>query len=135
MFLNGPILSVEDDDDDQFMIGQALQALKVTNPVRFFSNGLTALHYLETTDEKPFLILSDINMPLMNGLELHAHINRQTDLKCQTVPFVFLTTAPYSQLINAATGGLVQGYFPKPTSFYDLCELLKIIIDYWQLRA
>lgn len=133
MARSGPIISVEDDEDDQFMIGQAMQAVGVTNPLRYFPNGLAALHYLETTDEKPFLILSDINMPLMTGLELYAQINQRSELRRKAIPFVFFTTADYSETIHTAIGGLVQGFYRKPTRFDDLCQLLKVIIAYCQL--
>ena len=62
------VLLVEDDEDDQYLIKEAVQALGLPNEVRFFSNGQLALDYLEITAEQPFIILCDINMPIMNGL-------------------------------------------------------------------
>jgi CheY-like chemotaxis protein len=66
----GPIVIVEDDLDDQEIYGEAIRAIGLTNELRFFNGSQQALDYLLTTEEQPFIILSDINMPGMNGLEL-----------------------------------------------------------------
>ncbi|UHG94633.1 hypothetical protein [Spirosoma oryzicola] len=68
ILIPGPILCIDDDEDDQYLIGQALQQLALPNLVLFFPHGEAVLADLETTQDRPFLILCDINMPLMNGL-------------------------------------------------------------------
>lgn len=74
MSQSGPIIVVEDDDDDQFLVKQSLSELGVKNQCLFFSNGQQAYRYLLDSKEQPFLILCDINMPVMNGLELRERI-------------------------------------------------------------
>ena len=81
MSKKGPILLIEDDEDDQLLISQAIHRLALANPVHIFHNGQEALAYLEATKEQPFLILCDINMPLLNGLELRAEINQNEYLR------------------------------------------------------
>ncbi|GAB3789644.1 response regulator [Spirosoma horti] len=132
MSLKGPIISIEDDEDDQYLIGQVIQQLNLPNSLRFFSNGQTALNYLKTTVEQPFLILCDINMPIMNGLELRKEINESEYLRTKSIPFVYLTTAANSQLIQEAYDSMVQGFYKKAIDYSGLNQQLKLIVEYWQ---
>lgn len=132
MSLAGPIISVEDDEDDQYLIGEVIRQLNLPNPLRFFSNGQAALHYLRTTSEQPFLILCDINMPIMNGLELRKEINENEYLRMKSIPFVYLTTAANTQLIKEAYNSMVQGFYKKAIDYSGLNQQLKLIVEYWQ---
>ena len=64
---DGPIIIIEDDIDDQQIIGEIFKKLDHKNEIVFFHDGNLALEYLNKTDIHPFLILSDINMPKING--------------------------------------------------------------------
>lgn len=70
----GPIVIIEDDPDDQEIYADALNAIGIPNEIRFFGGAQQALDYLNTTEEQPFIILSDINLPGMSGLELKKYI-------------------------------------------------------------
>ena len=63
MYKNGPIVIIEDDHDDQEIFSEVLAELNFPNEVKFFSDGEKALEYLVASQVKPFLILSDVNMP------------------------------------------------------------------------
>jgi CheY-like chemotaxis protein len=128
----GSILLIEDDDDDQLLITQAIRSLGVPNPIQVFPNGQQALTYLEMTQQQPFLILCDINMPLLNGLELRARINQSEPLRHKSIPFVFLTTTANVDAVRLAYDESVQGFFQKANSLAGLCQQLGQIIDYWQ---
>ena len=132
MSAQGPILIIEDDEDDQFMIGLALDQLNVPNGKHFFDNGQKALDYLLTTTEQPFLVLCDINMPLMNGLELQQIISKNEYLRKRAVPFVFLTTSANRDAVRIAYDQTVQGYFKKASSFEGIKEQLQLIVAYWK---
>lgn len=132
MSVKGPIISIEDDSDDQFLIKSVVEELQIANPLIFFSNGLEALLFLETTTEQPFIILCDINMPVMNGLELRLRIEQNEYLKKKSIPFVFLSTADNPHVISAAYEATIQGFFKKENSFEDLKKRIKILFDYWQ---
>jgi CheY-like chemotaxis protein len=87
-----PILLVEDDTVDAMTVKRALRDLKVGNPVAHVTNGEEALDYLkDPTKPKPCLILMDINMPKMNGIELLKMVKADPDL--QKIPAVMLTTS------------------------------------------
>lgn len=66
----GPIIVIEDDADDQAVLIELFQKLGYANKIVYFNDGNMALDFLNKTDVQPFLILSDINMPKINGFEL-----------------------------------------------------------------
>jgi CheY-like chemotaxis protein len=92
MSKSGPLIIVEDDPDDQNLIQEILDLLKVKNRFYFFTNGKQALDHLRSEGEQPFLILCNINLPIINGLELRAAIEKILTLKRKSIPFVFFST-------------------------------------------
>ncbi len=132
MALHGPILCVEDDEDDQFLLRATLEELGISNPLLFFSNGIPVMEYLTSTSEEPFLILCDVNMPLMNGLELRQQMQQHTDLQKKFIPFIYLTTAANPTLVNQAYQGSIQGFYKKASDYSTFKEQLKTIVEYWQ---
>ena len=132
MSKKGPIVLIEDDEDDQFLIEKALKAQQLPNKIRFFANGQLALDYFEKTTEQPFLILCDINMPIMNGLELRQRINESDYLREKAIPFIFLTTSSNAQSIEIAYQESVQGFHKKSSQYTGLQEQIRLIVDYWQ---
>ena len=128
MKLNKPIISIEDDEDDQKFIAMALKELRVPNPLYFFSDGLAALPYLEAMTEQPFLILCDINMPLMNGMELRDHINRRVTLKKKCIPFVYLTVLSGVDIVQRAYEQNTQGFYQKANSYAGLLGQIRLLI-------
>jgi CheY-like chemotaxis protein len=132
MSVKGPIISIEDDLDDQFLIQSVVEELGIPNQLIFFTNGMEALLFLETTSEQPFVILCDINMPVMNGLELRLRIEQNEYLRRKSIPFIFVSTADNPQIIATAYELTIQGFFKKENSFADLKKRIKICFEYWQ---
>jgi CheY-like chemotaxis protein len=130
-FKNDPILVVEDDPDDQHLLRQICKRLGVRNELIFCENGIQALEYLRTTSNKTFVILCDINMPLMDGLELKDKINQDVNLRQKNIPFIVLSTAATTSQVNRAYNLNVQGFFSKGTSFIEFEKDLGIILQYW----
>ncbi|HYH13638.1 MAG TPA: response regulator, partial [Flavisolibacter sp.] len=114
MTKTGPIIIVEDDPEDQEVIADVLQLNGVKNELKFFDNGKLALDYLLKTTDNPFLIICDINMPVMNGLELRKEINKSDVLTQKSIPFVFYTTHAEKHAVEEAYRMSVQGFFQKP---------------------
>jgi len=133
MAKSGPIIIIEDDADDQELMSEIFKELQVPNLIRFFDSCMKALNYLMTTIEKPFLIISDINLPAMTGLELCRRITENESLKIKTIPFVFLTTTSEQKVITQAYQMFVQGFFVKPGSIRELKEMVRMIVDYWKI--
>ena len=131
MSKTGPILIVDDDPDDQDMIERILSNMKVENVRRKFYDGEQLLAYLRTTPEKPFIIICDINMPIMNGIQLKEEIEKDSTLKKKSIPFVYLSTSANPQQVNKAYELTVQGFFLKGQSYDALKTSLQHIIQYW----
>lgn len=128
----GPIVVIEDDCDDQEILREIFEKLDYKNPIMYFSDGEDALQYLIDTEIKPFLILSDINMPKLSGFELREkiYINESLNLKC--IPYLFFTTTSNQKAVINAYSQSVQGFFVKPNDFSKLENTIKKIVEYWQ---
>jgi len=126
-----PIISVEDDEDDQYLIKRILEELGVPNKLIFFQNGQKALDYLTSTLEKPLLIFCDINMPVMNGLELLEVIENSPYLKKKAIPFIILSTSADKNTIEYAYQLSVQGYFVKESNFDVYRNRIGRAVHYW----
>ena len=128
---NSPILIVEDDPDDQDILKSVCAEIGVGDQLLFFSNGNKVLEYLNTTTQKPLLILCDINMPLMDGLELLENICHDAFLKRKSIPFIFFSTAASPAQVRRAYELSVQGFFLKENSFEELKKTMHLILRYW----
>src|ERR1700730_15114372 len=113
---SGPIIVIEDDLDDQEILGAIFRKLDYPNQVHFFKDGEKALEYLNQTNVHPFLILSDINMPKIDGFDLRKIVfeNKQLSMKC--IPYLFFTTGVTKKAVIEAYAMSVQGFFHKPSS-------------------
>jgi CheY-like chemotaxis protein len=100
--------------------------------VVFFFDGEKALEYINKDDIFPFLILSDINMPRLSGLELKKKIHTDAQLQIKCIPYLFFTTSASKQSVIDAYSMSVQGFFIKDTSVAELEKTIGIIIEYWQ---
>lgn len=128
----GPIIVIEDDADDQAVLIELFQKLGYANKIIYFNDGNMALEFLNKTDVQPFLILSDINMPKINGFELRNKVftNEQLHIKC--IPYLFFTTGADKKAVLDAYSLSVQGFFIKPNSMQGLENTIKKIVEYWQ---
>jgi CheY-like chemotaxis protein len=129
----GPIIIVEDDEDDRQFMEEALLDMGVKLERRFFTNARDALSFLSTTRVQPFLIISDVNLPGMDGPGFKLMLNENEYLKKKSIPFVFLSTAAKKNEVEKAYEMMVQGYFVKPDKHEEIKSLLKLIINYWQV--
>ena len=129
---NGPIIIIEDDIDDQEILTEIFSTLNYKNQVIYFSDGLDALAHLNKTEVQPFLILSDVNMPSINGFELRSRVftNEQLQMKC--IPYLFFTTGSSKKAVTEAYSMSVQGFFIKPSSIQHLQNTIRKIVEYWQ---
>lgn len=126
-----PILLLEDDEIDVAAIQRALKELNVKNPLIVCENGVKGIEWLHAhLQTPPVVILSDIDMPFMSGLEFLDKVKGDPDL--QKFPVVILSTfSDESDRAKAFKRG-VAGYMVKPIDAAKYCTILKIIADYWQ---
>lgn len=132
MAKTGPILILEDDQDDREIYEKVFTSLGVKNEIRFFEGGDDLLRYLQVTLDQPFIIFSDINLPRMSGIELRRIIDADPFLKRKSIPFIFLTTIESREVVEEVYEMTAQGYFVKKYLLGDIEKQIKQIIDYWQ---
>lgn len=128
----GPIIIIEDDVDDQQALVEIFKNLGYPNTAVYFSDGNEALEYLNQTDVQPFLILSDVNMPRINGFELRNKIFTNAQLHTKCIPYLFFTTSADKKSVADAYAMSVQGFFIKPDSLQALENSIRKIVEYWQ---
>jgi CheY-like chemotaxis protein len=129
---NGPIIVIEDDVDDQEVLVEIFEKLGYKNKIVYFFDGSEALEFLNQTDVQPFLILSDINMPRINGFELRSKVFTNEQLQTKCIPYLFFTTGANKKAVVDAYALSVQGFFIKPSSMDGLERTIKKIVEYWQ---
>lgn len=132
MSKTGPIIIVEDDADDQNLMQEALQSLYLANSLLFFDQGSAAFQYLKNTTGEPFIILCDMNMPGMNGLDFLKKIHTELPQRKRNIPFIFFSTSATPDAMQEAYGMYVQGFFVKPHAMAETKRVLQLIIQYWQ---
>lgn len=128
----GPIIIIEDDRDDQEILADVFKELDYKNEIIFFGDGEEALLYLADTSVEPFIIFSDINMPKLSGMELRAKIHENEDLRLKSIPYLFFSTVAEQESVVDAYSKSVQGFFIKPSSFGEIKDTIRSIVEYWQ---
>ncbi len=130
--LNGPILVLEDDIEETELLSEILRKIGIQNEVKFFDSGDVFLEYLQTTSDQPFIILSDVNLPRINGLEVKKTINDSDFLRKKSIPFIFLSTTAATKAVEQAYDLNTQGYFVKQPKIDAIERHLRIILEYWR---
>ena len=127
-----PILLVEDDRIDVLNVKRGFKDIDVNNPLYVVSDGEDALQFLrDRQNPKPALILLDLNMPRMNGLEFLEILKK--DSKLCMMPVIILTTSQEEQdRYQSFTLG-AAGYMVKPLDYEDFLVILHAIYRYWSL--
>ncbi len=128
----GPIVIIEDDIDDQEILTDIFKELNYNNELVFFADGLQALEYLTDTSVEPFLVLSDINMPKLNGMELREKVHNNEDLRLKSIPYLFFSTSAEQKHVIDAYSRSIQGFFIKPAGYEKLKKTIVKIVEYWQ---
>ena len=130
------ILLVEDDDIDVMNLKRSFTKLKIANPMLVANDGLEALDILRGQNgqealSRPYIILLDLNMPRMNGLEFMQEVRQDPDLK-QSVVFV-LTTSDDEQDKFKAYEQHVAGYIVKSEGGKSFLDALEMLDRYWRI--
>jgi CheY-like chemotaxis protein len=127
-----PILLIEDDAVDRMTVERALKEIKVTNRLDMVQNGEEAVAFLkDASNVRPGIILLDLNMPKMNGIEFLKVIKADDDLK--RIPVIVLTTSKDERdRVDSFNLG-VAGYMLKPVDYLQFVEVVRTIDLYWTL--
>jgi CheY-like chemotaxis protein len=113
-------------------VRRAFSDLKVANRLEHATNGEEALEYLQTeTNEQPCVILLDLNMPKMNGIEFLKIVKADRTLK--KIPVVVLTTSGDERDVVRSFKFSVAGYVVKPVDYKKFVEAIRTVDLYWTL--
>lgn len=127
------ILLAEDDEVDVMNVRRAFQKNHITNPLFVAGNGLEALEQLRSgripRDRR--IVLLDLNMPKMNGIEFLRELRKDPELAL--TPVVVLTTSNDERDKVEAYNLNVAGYLLKPVTFTNFCEVMAALNKYWTL--
>jgi CheY-like chemotaxis protein len=132
------ILICDDDEDDRLLTRQALEEARIINPVKSVESGEQLLHYLHQRGEfsgstgeapRPGLILLDLHMPKMSGLEALERIRAADTLR--TIPVVMLSTTGSDVDILRSYKLGVNSFITKPVTFAELVRAIEVIGSYW----
>ena len=125
------IFLVDDDDDDRFFIREALEKIVTQIKVLEFTNGPDFLHKVMQTgvDLSTCLVLLDINMPMMSGLEVIVKLKSYQKFKGLSV--LVLSTATHPKVIEDSIAAGASGYFVKPSSPSGLHQLASDVMKYF----
>lgn len=132
-----PVLLVDDDPDDRFIMNQAWHEAGVANPLMELADGAAALAYLAGTGDyadrarfpMPALVLLDISMPGYSGLDVLARVRASPETAL--LPVLMLTASAASEDVRRAYHLGANTYFVKPSSIEELTALLKTLSLYW----
>ena len=131
------ILLIEDEPADAELLLRAFDKAKVLNPIVHLSNGNDALRYLAGRGELndgikfplPALILLDLKLPGMTGIELLQWIHVQGDIKC--IPLVVLTADGRQETVDSAHSLCARSYLVKPGNPDEIARMVKLLQSYW----
>jgi CheY-like chemotaxis protein len=127
------ILLVEDDQVDVMNVKRAFERNRIANPLFVAGDGLEALEMLRSgrVPNSRRLVLLDLNMPRMNGIEFLQELRRDSEL--QHTPVVVLTTSNDDRDKIKAYDFNVAGYLVKPVTFSSFVDLMAALNKYWTL--
>jgi CheY-like chemotaxis protein len=136
---NIPVLLVDDDQVDIMTVQRAFKVNNIINPLHVVNNGQEALDYLNhrgkysSTEQypDPGIILLDLNMPVMNGIEFLKVVKQDQRLK--KTPVIVLTTSREENDRVESFNLSVAGYIIKPVEFEKFVEAVRVLNVYWTL--
>jgi CheY-like chemotaxis protein len=132
-----PVLLAEDEENDVLLLNRAFKEADIQNPLRIVRDGQAAIDYLSGAGEfgdrtrfpLPCLIILDLKMPLITGMDVLRWIREQPNLRC--VPVIMLTSSAEPQDVERAYELGVNAFVSKPSGISKRAELAKLIKGFW----
>jgi CheY-like chemotaxis protein len=142
--MNAPdytILLVDDEENDATLVKMAFKKANILNPVQWVKDGMEAVAYLNaegiyadrTRYPFPQVLLLDLKMPRMNGLELLQWLRVNSHFRI--IPTIIMTSSRHDADIEKAYDLGVNTYMIKPSSFNELTAMVKVMHEYWAISV
>ena len=125
----GPLLVVEDSDEDFASLQWAFRKLDITRPTVRCVDGDSALEYLHDADPSPSLVLLDLNLISVDGQEVLREMKEDPELR--GIPVVIWTTSSNPRDVNGCYRRGANTYLRKPVSMDDLLDSVQSLMHYW----
>jgi len=126
------VLLIEDNLIEVMKMERAISSLGLNHTINVANNGEEALEILEDNQQWPDLILLDLNMPRISGIEFLMILKNNDDLK--HIPTVILTTSDNQKDIEECYRIGVSGYIVKPLKYYDYVDKIQNVLSYWGIN-
>lgn len=126
------IMLIEDDTIEKMKFHRTMSSLNLGHKIIEANNGEEALEILTRNDRLPDIILLDLSMPKMNGLEFLEALKSNNFWKY--IPTIILTTSANHRDILTTYETGIAGYITKPLKYEDYVEKIKRIVSYWSIN-
>jgi len=126
------VLLIEDDMIEVMKLKRAITTLKLSHTIIEANNGVKALEILNQKDKSPDIILLDLNMPMLNGLEFLTILKNNGVLRY--IPTIILTTSNNKKDLLECYKNGIAGYILKPLKYKDYISRIKQILSYWSVN-
>lgn len=126
------LLLIEDDRIEVMKLERTMKSLQLSHNINVAANGEEALEILSDGTELPDLILLDLNMPKLNGIEFLKILKSNETLKF--IPTVILTTSSHKKDLLQCYKIGVSGYILKPLKYEDYVEKIDKVLAYWSIN-
>jgi len=123
------ILFIEDDSIEIMKFNRVISALRLTHQIIEANNGETALALLKEKENLPHIIILDLNMPKLNGIEFLTILKNDALLKY--IPTIILTTSSNFKDVKECYKIGIAGYILKPLKYEDYVFKIQKLLDYW----
>ncbi|QHI38277.1 Response regulator rcp1 [Kordia antarctica] len=129
---NLSFLFIEDDEIEVLKFKKSLKKLGFTHRILEAKNGEEALEILRKKEDLPNVILLDLNMPKMNGLEFLKEL--KDDIHLRYIPAIIVTTSNNHQDMLESYKLGIAGYIIKPLRYEDYIAKIQCVVDYWMVN-
>ncbi len=126
-----PLVILEDDEDDQHVYETIIHDIAPSLPLRFFNKGEDLLTALQSKSLQPFLIISEVHLGGMSGMELRKKLDEDEEIRTKAIPFVFFSHPIYKRELEEAYHLTIQGFFEKSPDLKAFQKQLDSVIRYW----
>ena len=127
-----PVFIVDDDRDDRYLVDEIWKELDLKNPLLFFNTAKELLTHMKLNPDKPpFIIISDVNLPEIDGFKLREILLNDESAKYKSIPFLFWSVKASQRQIKKAYDLSAHGFFIKENTVEEIKNTFKTIIQYW----